>query len=106
MIPDSSWVDGLHQTRALTVFAQHALGQRRGAARRDAHWAGLLRPEVGDLPAVGAAFAAGDISPAHVEVAARTHRDLGARVRETLMDSVIPDPGNDNDNDTDHPDGG
>src|ERR671933_1296367 len=41
------------------VFAHHALGQRRGAARRDAHWAGLLRPEVGDLPAVGAAVAAG-----------------------------------------------
>src|SRR5919206_4005823 len=32
------------------VFAHHALGQRRGTARRDGRWASLLRPEVGDLP--------------------------------------------------------
>ena len=64
------------------VFAQHVLGQRRGTARRDGAWAGLLRPEVGDLPAVGAAFAAGDVSRAHVEVVVRAHRDLGAGVRE------------------------
>src|ERR687886_2000775 len=56
------------------VFASQALGQRRGAARRDAHWAGLLRPEVGDLPTGGAAFPAGDVTTAHVEVAARPHR--------------------------------
>ena len=68
------------------VFATHVLGQRRGTARRDGVWAGLLRPEVGDLPAVGAAFAAGDVSAAHVEVVVRAHRDLGAGVRETLMD--------------------
>src|SRR5919206_1077456 len=55
------------------VFAHHALGQRRGAARRDAHWASLLRAEVGDLPAVGAALAAGDITAAHVQVAVGTH---------------------------------
>jgi hypothetical protein len=72
------------------VFAHHGLGQRRGTARRDALWAGLLRLEVGDLPAVGAAFAAGDISPAHVEVAVRAHRELGAAVRDALMDCQIP----------------
>src|SRR3954469_4404967 len=49
------------------VFACHVLGQRRWAARRDGLWAGLLRPEVGDLPAIGAAFAAGDVTTAHVE---------------------------------------
>ena len=74
------------------VFAQHALGQRRGSARRDGVWASLLRPQVGDLPAVGAAFAAGDVSSAHVEVVVRAHRDLGARVRETLIDCQDPDP--------------
>src|SRR5919202_2558500 len=73
------------------VFAHHALGQRRGTARRDAAWAGLLRPQVGDLPAVGAAFAAGDITPAHVEVAVRTHKDLGPRAREALIDCQVPD---------------
>src|SRR4051794_4608085 len=85
------------------VFAQHALGQRRGTARRDGLWAALLRPEVGDLPAVGAAFAAGDISPAHVEVAVRTHKDLGPRVREALMDCQPPDTDSDTgrDGDTD-----
>src|ERR671933_2505380 len=73
------------------VFAHHALGQRRGVARRDAHWAGLLRPEVGDLPAMGAAFAAGDVSAAHVEVAVRTHKQLGAAAREALVDCHLPD---------------
>src|ERR687885_2210699 len=43
---------------AAAVFACHGLGQRRGTARRDAHWAGLLRPQVGDLPAMGGAYAA------------------------------------------------
>jgi hypothetical protein len=75
---------------ASAVFAHHGLGQRRWVARRDAHWASLLRAEVGDLPAVGAAFAAGDITPGHVEVAVRAHRDLGARARETLIDCQIP----------------
>jgi len=78
------------------VFACHVLGQRRGSARRDGVWAGLLRPQVGDLPAVGAAFAAGDVSSAHVEVAVRAHTRLGAGVRERLMDcqdpALVPDP--------------
>src|SRR3954454_6689874 len=71
---------------ASAVFATHALGQRRGTARRDGHWAGLLRPEVGDLPAVGAAYAAGDVSTGHVEVAVRTHKELGAAVRDALVE--------------------
>ncbi len=79
------------------VFGQHVLGQRRGTVRRDGVWASLLRPEGGDLPAVGAAFAAGDVSPAHVEVVVRAHRDLGARVRETLMDCQTPDADPDTD---------
>src|SRR5689334_16684233 len=78
------------------VFAQHVLGQRRGTARRDAAWASLLRPQVGDLPAVGAAFAAGDISSAHVEVAVRAHTRLGAGVRERVLDcqdpALVPEP--------------
>src|SRR5919202_1119157 len=73
------------------VFAHHALGQRRGPARRDAHWAGLLRPEVGDLPAMGAAFAVGDVSAAHDEVAVRTHKELGAAARDALVDCQVPD---------------
>ena len=32
---------------ASAVFAYHALGQRRGAARRDAAWASLLRADGG-----------------------------------------------------------
>src|ERR687885_1900055 len=73
------------------VFASHVLGQRRGTARRDAHWASLLRPEVGDLPAMGAAFAAGDVSAAHVEVAVRAHKELGAAAREALVECHLPD---------------
>src|SRR5919199_4519811 len=57
------------------VFAHHGLGQRRARARRDALWAGLLRPEGGDLPAVGAAVAPGDVPPPHVEVAVPTPQE-------------------------------
>jgi hypothetical protein len=73
------------------VFATHVLGQRSGVARRDGHWADLLRPEVGDLAAVGAAYAAGDITTAHVEVAARAHRDLGTQAREAMVEVEVPD---------------
>src|SRR4051794_35931976 len=86
---------------ASAVFGAHVLGQRRGTARRDARWAGLLRAEVGDLPAVGAAYAAGDISPAHVEVAVRCHKELGAAVREELVECRIPHPDPDPDGDAD-----
>src|SRR4051795_8012794 len=79
------------------VFGSHVLGQRRGTARRDAVWAGLLRAEVGDLPAVGAAYAAGDITPAHVEVAVRTHKQVGAAARDALVECAIPDPDRDRD---------
>jgi hypothetical protein len=82
---------------ASAVFAAHNLGQRRGTARRDALWASLLRAEVGDLPAVGAAYAAGDITPAHVEVAVRTHKQLGAAVRDAVVDGEVPDDDGDPD---------
>src|SRR5689334_9860298 len=42
--------------QAGAVFACHGLGQRGWVARRDAHWGWLLRAEVGDLAAVGAAY--------------------------------------------------
>src|SRR3954452_20069698 len=79
------------------VFGSHVLGQRRGTARRDALWAGLLRAEVGDLPAVGAAYAAGDITPAHVEVAVRAHKQVGAAARDALVECTTPDPDRDRD---------
>src|SRR3954464_15937262 len=79
------------------VFGSDVLGQRRGTARRDALWAGLLRPEVGDLPAVGAAYAAGDITPAHVEVAVRAHKQVGAAARDALVECTTPDPDRDRD---------
>src|SRR3954471_5469923 len=84
--------------QASAVFAQHALGQRRGTARRDAQWARLLRPDrgqAGDMAAVGAAYAAGDICTPHVEVAVRTHHRLGPALREALIDAeqieAVPD---------------
>ena len=74
------------------VFASHALrAAPRAAPAGTPRWAGCCAREVGDLPAVGAAYAAGDISPAHVEVVVRTHRDLGAAVREALIDCQLPD---------------
>src|SRR5919202_3353794 len=69
-----------------SVFSQHVLGQTRAAARRDVAWAHLLRPEVGDLAATGLAYTAGDISTDHVQVVARTHGRLTAKVRDALVD--------------------
>ena len=77
---------------ASAVFGQQVLGQRRADARRDGQWASLLRPEVGDLPAMGAAFAAGDVSAAHVEVAVRARKRLGLLAREALVDAEVSLP--------------
>jgi hypothetical protein len=72
---------------AAAVFALHVLGRARVQARRDAHTAALLRPQSdgGDLPRIGAALRAGDITAGHVQVAVRAHRDLGPAVRDTLV---------------------
>src|SRR3954452_15641636 len=70
---------------AAATFGLHVLGQSGARARRDAHAAALLRPEVGDLPRVGAALRDGDISAGHVEVAVRAHRDLGQAARDKLI---------------------
>src|SRR3954471_9315322 len=72
--------------QASAVYAQHALGQRRSTSRRDGEWARLLRPDAGDLPLVGAGYAAGDLSTGHVEVAVRAHRQLNPTVRDELVD--------------------
>jgi hypothetical protein len=67
------------------TFAQHVLGVTRAQARRDAHAAALLRPEVGDLPSTGTAYAAGQVTGGHVEVIVRAHRDLGHAAREAIV---------------------
>ncbi len=70
---------------AAAVFRLHVLRQSRARARREAHTAALLRPEVGDLPRMGAALSAGDIASGHVDVAVRAHRDLGQATRDKLI---------------------
>ncbi len=55
-------------------------------AGRDLAAARLLDPDTGDLPAVGAALAAGVIGPDAVAVATRTHRALGATIRDRVDD--------------------
>ena len=74
--------------QAGAVFGRDVAGHTRGRAVREAQTAALLRPEVGDLPRVGAALAAGDVTTGHVEVAVRAHRDLGQEAR----DAVFPYP--------------
>ncbi len=66
-------------------FLRDALGWDHAAAARHAGTARLLDPNGGDLPAVGQAYAAGDITRGHVEVAAGVHRRLSPRVRDTLI---------------------
>src|SRR4051812_12683096 len=53
-------------------------------AGRDLAAARLLDPDTGDLPAVAAALAAGAIGPDAVTIAVRTHRALGATVRDRV----------------------
>ena len=71
--------------QASLAFQQHALGIDPHTARRDSATAQLLDPDTGDLKAIGAAFAAGEVLRGHVDVAVRTHRDLGERIREELI---------------------
>ena len=71
--------------QASVAFQQHALGIDHGTARRDSTTAHLLHPDTGDLKLMGAAYAAGEVLRGHVDVAVRTHRDLGEKIREELI---------------------
>ena len=53
-------------------------------AARDVAAAALLAPDTGDLPAVAAALAEGAIGADAVTIAVRTHRALGATVRDRV----------------------
>jgi hypothetical protein len=80
--------------QASVAFAEHALGLAHATARRDSTAAHVLDPDTGDLRAMGAAFAAGSVLRGHVDVAVRTHRDLGERLREeTVPLDVDPETG-------------
>jgi hypothetical protein len=59
-------------------------------AARDAAAARLACGESADLPEVGAAYAGGEISRAHLDVAVRTYERLGAATRNALM--PVQDP--------------
>ena len=71
--------------QASIAFQQHALGMDHHTARRDSATAQLLDPDTGDLKVMGAAYAAGEVLRGHVDVAVRTHRDLGEKIREELI---------------------
>ncbi|MGZ4613359.1 MAG: hypothetical protein ACXV1K_09360 [Kineosporiaceae bacterium] len=71
-------------------FLRHALGVDRTVAAREAETARLLDPHTGDLAAVGAAYAAGEITRGHVDVATSVHRRLRARVRDALVPVADP----------------
>ena len=75
---------------AAAAFLQHSLGLEGRQARREADAARLLDPDTGDLPRLGAAHAAGQVSGGHVQVAVRLHHRLPASVREALIPVVDP----------------
>src|SRR3954451_3697408 len=66
------------------AFLRIALGLDRLRAGREAATARLVTGQHPDLAAVGAAYAAGQISRGHLDVATSVHRRLGT-VRETPM---------------------
>jgi hypothetical protein len=74
------------------AFLRTALGLDRHRAGREADTARLVTGQRPDLAAVGAAYAAGQISRGHLDVAASVHRRLG-KARETLMPVADPDTG-------------
>jgi len=74
-------------------FLLHALGLDRRVAAREAETARLLCAGSGDLAAMGAAYAAGDISRGHVDVATRVRRRLHTGVRDALVATVDPATG-------------
>src|SRR4051812_29678689 len=76
-----------------TALLRTALGVERRKAAREAEIARLVTGEHPDLDAVGSAYAAGDISRSHLDVAVSVHRRLGVSCRETAMSLVDPDTG-------------
>src|SRR4051812_3593318 len=64
------------------AFLRAALGLDRHHAGREAGTARLITGDQPDLAAVGAAYAAGQISRAHLDIAAGVHRRLGGTARE------------------------
>jgi hypothetical protein len=74
------------------TFLRTALGLDRHRAGREATTARLVTGERAELAAVGAAYAAGQISRGHLDVAAGVHRRLG-KIREHPMPVADPDTG-------------
>src|SRR5205807_1002742 len=62
----------------------------KGKAVREADTARLIASEHADLGEVGAAYAAGMVSRAHVDIAVRVHRQLGPVVRDEPRPVVDP----------------
>jgi hypothetical protein len=71
--------------KASITFQRHALGLSPFVAQRESTAAHLLDADTGDLTSVGAAYAAGRIRRGHVDVAVRTHRELGADLRAEVI---------------------
>src|SRR3954447_7596859 len=79
--------------QASVAFQQHALGLDPFVARRESAAAHRLAGRSGELPAMGAGHASRRVHPGHVDVAVRTYRELGARLRGELipLDRNAPD---------------
>jgi hypothetical protein len=78
--------------QASVAFQQHALGLDPFVARRESATAHLLAADRGDLAVMGAAYASGRVHRGHVDVAVRTCRELGARIRDELIPLDRDDP--------------
>ena len=78
---------------AAAAFLRTALGLDSRPAAREAGTARLVTGESADLAAVGAAYAAGQISRAHLDIAVGLHHRLGPTARATLMPVTDPDTG-------------
>src|SRR4051794_2063680 len=76
-----------------SAFLRTALGLERRKAAREADIARLVAGDHPDLAGIGAAYAGGDISRGHLEVAVGVRRRLGPTCRDQLRPVADPDTG-------------
>ena len=91
--PGMTWCRRRGRGRRRSRSSSTRSGVDPHTARRDSATAQLLDPDTGDLKVIGAAYAAGEVLRGHVDVAVRTHRDLGEKIREELIPLESAGPG-------------
>jgi hypothetical protein len=84
-----SAVPGAATGKTAATFLIHATNASPGQAHADVTVARAMDPEVGPLPATAAAFAAGEISRAHADIAVRCLQRIPKHLAEAMDDDGV-----------------